>query len=97
MSIEEHRGRVAIRVRDEGPGIPAAEQPCLFDPFYRGADATRSAIKGTGVGLAMVHHIVTGHGGDVTVDSAPGRGSTFSIVLPAAAEATDRSAERRVS
>ena len=80
MDVDD--GAVAIRVTDQGAGIPEEEQPHIFQQFYRGAAASLSAIKGTGVGLAVVQHIVRGHGGDIQLESRPGAGSTFSIVLP---------------
>lgn len=73
---------VAISVSDEGAGIPAADQEKIFRPFYRGAVATASGIKGTGIGLATVAQIIRAHGGEVRVVSEPGQGSTFTIVLP---------------
>ena len=79
----EDGDHVSIRVRDEGLGIPPAEQRRVFDKFARGSSAVQAGIKGTGIGLAMVRHIVDAHGGKVTVQSEPGRGSTFAIVLPA--------------
>jgi two-component system phosphate regulon sensor histidine kinase PhoR len=97
VRLEENEGRVTIRVSDQGPGIPAAEQPFIFDQFYRGAAAIESAVKGTGVGLAMVRHIVRGHQGEVQVDSEPGSGSTFSIVLPPAPPESTAMPERRIS
>jgi len=74
--------RVAIRVRDQGLGIPAAEQKGVFKKFVRGSAAQASNVKGTGVGLAMVQHTVRAHGGEVRVESRPGEGSTFTILLP---------------
>ena len=74
-------GELVIRVSDRGPGIPADEQARIFDKFVRGAHARESGAKGTGLGLAMVRHIARAHRGDVTVDSAPGRGSTFILRL----------------
>jgi two-component system phosphate regulon sensor histidine kinase PhoR len=71
-----------IAVRDRGFGIPAAERPRLFLKFQRGEQARRLGIKGTGIGLAMVDHIVRAHAGRVEVASLPGEGSTFTIVLP---------------
>lgn len=75
-------GRLAIRVRDEGVGIPVAEQAQIFRKFYRGSEARARGVKGTGIGLAMVRHIVDGHGGEIRLESAPGRGSTFTLLLP---------------
>jgi len=72
---------VAIRVRDQGPGIPRSQHKAIFKKFVRGNLA--SAVIGTGIGLAMVEHIVRGHGGRILLDSEPGKGSTFTIWLPA--------------
>ena len=82
--------RVEIAVTDQGQGIPLAEQERIFERFYR-VDAARSrATGGTGLGLAIVKHICANHGGEVTVWSEEGRGSTFTIMLPVAApDATD--------
>ncbi len=75
---------VEITVTDQGVGIAAADQARIFERFYR-VDAARSrATGGTGLGLAIVKHICINHGGEVTVWSEPGRGSTFTIRLPAA-------------
>jgi signal transduction histidine kinase len=74
--------RVAIRVRDRGPGIPVDEQKEIFNKFVRGSAARASSVKGTGVGLAMVRHTVRAHGGEVRVESRAGEGSTFTILLP---------------
>lgn len=73
----------AITVRDEGPGIPAHERRAIFQKFVRGAAARDANIKGTGIGLALVDAIVRAHGGRVELDSQPGEGSHFTIVLPA--------------
>jgi signal transduction histidine kinase len=85
VSVEWGRenGAIAIRVRDRGMGIPAAEQRSIFQKFVRGSAAIAANVKGTGVGLAMVSHIVRAHGGEVRVASAAGEGSTFTILLPA--------------
>lgn len=72
---------VAIRVRDQGLGIPAAEQRRIFEKFARGSSAVVAGIKGTGLGLAIVRHIVDAHGGKVALESRPGGGSTFTIEL----------------
>ncbi len=73
---------VALRVRDQGPGIPAEEQKEIFKKFVRGASARASNVKGTGIGLATVRHTVRAHGGEVRVESRPGEGTTFTILLP---------------
>jgi two-component system phosphate regulon sensor histidine kinase PhoR len=78
----ESGAQVLIRVRDRGFGIPQSEQGRIFGKFVRGSSAKASGAKGTGIGLAMVRHIVNAHGGKVLVDSVPGQGSTFTIVLP---------------
>ena len=74
--------RVAIRVADQGGGIAAEHLPRLFERFYR-VDESRSAkLGGTGLGLSIVKHIAQLHGGTVAVESRPGEGSTFSVLLP---------------
>jgi signal transduction histidine kinase len=72
---------VRLWVRDTGPGIDAATQRRIFDRFSRG-DGPRHT-EGAGLGLAIVKAIAEAHGGSVTVESAPGRGSTFTIMMPA--------------
>jgi signal transduction histidine kinase len=81
---ERRRSEVWITVSDHGPGIPAAELPHIFEPFYRGADALEKQIHGNGLGLSLVRRIVTAHGGRVSVSTKPGTGSTFTIALPVA-------------
>ena len=71
-----------IRVRDTGSGIAPEDLPHIFDRFYRSPSAVRSALPGMGLGLAIVHAIMTGHGGTVAVESEPGRGSTFTLTVP---------------
>jgi signal transduction histidine kinase len=85
VDVTRRADRFSIAVRDRGLGIPRQEQKEVFRKFVRGAEATRERIKGTGVGLAMVQHIVKAHGGKVTLDSEPARGSTFILELPMAA------------
>ncbi len=83
--VGEGPGAVAeVSVTDEGPGIPEAERVRIFERFYR-VDAARSRdTGGTGLGLSIVKHVAAGHGGEATVWSAEGTGSTFTLRLPAA-------------
>jgi signal transduction histidine kinase len=74
--------RLAVRVRDQGIGIPAAEQKEIFRKFVRGAASKDASIQGTGVGLAMARQIVAAHGGDILVESQVGEGSVFTVLLP---------------
>jgi signal transduction histidine kinase len=76
---------VVISVHDRGLGIPRSEHDAIFNKFVRGTASRAHGIKGTGIGLAMVRHIVEAHGGAVRVESAPGEDSTFTIVLPSKA------------
>lgn len=82
-----HRECVAIRVRDKGIGVQVSERKAIFRKFVRGSAAAAGNVKGSGVGLAMVRHIVMAHGGEVTVESQPGEGSTFTLFLPATGKA----------
>ncbi|MBS1824377.1 MAG: GHKL domain-containing protein [Acidobacteria bacterium] len=74
---------IAIKVKDRGLGVADHEKKAIFRKFVRGTAATASNAKGSGVGLAMVRHIVAAHGGEVTLESKSGQGSTFTILLPA--------------
>jgi signal transduction histidine kinase len=85
VAVARVNGSVAISVRDRGVGIPADEQSTIFEQFVRGRAARSAGIRGTGIGLAMVRHIVEAHGGDVQFTSAVGEGSTFTILLRPAA------------
>jgi signal transduction histidine kinase len=75
-------GNVNLEVEDHGIGIPAKEQLKIFEKFYRVGDPLVHNTKGSGLGLSLVRHIVLAHGGQVAVESAPGRGSKFIIILP---------------
>jgi len=84
ISVRSQGRLVEIAVADQGRGIPESEQTRIFERFYR-VDAARSReTGGTGLGLAIVKHICANHGGEVTVWSEQGHGSTFTIRLPAA-------------
>ncbi|MGH7366349.1 MAG: sensor histidine kinase [Candidatus Rokuibacteriota bacterium] len=73
---------VAVEVADEGIGIPVSERERIFEKFYRVGRSETQGRRGSGVGLALVKHIVEAHGGRVTVDGAPGEGSRFTVHLP---------------
>jgi signal transduction histidine kinase len=84
VSARRENGAVEIAVTDTGSGIPAEHLPRLFERFYR-ADPSRSrGDGGTGIGLAIARSVVEAHGGTITAESQPGRGSTFLFDLPVA-------------
>jgi signal transduction histidine kinase len=83
---------VRITVRDRGPGIPRGEESRIFKAFYRGRQALAAGVSGSGLGLSLVQRIMEAHGGTVEVESTPGAGSAFSLVLPAATAEAQRGA-----
>lgn len=72
----EGKDCACIRIRDTGAGIPAGEERRIFDPFYT------TKKNGIGLGLAIAHEIILAHGGEIQVESEPGRGTTFEVLLP---------------
>ena len=82
VSHEKQENTVLVKIRDDGIGIPKNEQAKIFEKFYRGKSALDYSSTGTGLGLAIVKQVVEAHGGKVQVESEPGRGSTFVILLP---------------
>jgi two-component system phosphate regulon sensor histidine kinase PhoR len=80
ISTHENIGEIFVKVADEGIGIERDEVPYIFDSFHRGKDADKK--EGFGLGLAAVKAIVQGHGGRVLVESEPGKGSVFTVILP---------------
>jgi len=73
---------VAVEVADDGIGVPLSERERIFEKFYRVGRSETQGRRGSGVGLALVKHIVEAHGGRVTVDGRPGEGSCFTLHLP---------------
>ena len=82
VSARRENGDVVIEVQDRGIGIPATDLERVFERFYRVDKARSRSTGGTGLGLAIVRHIAHAHGGDVTVTSLEGEGSTFRLTLP---------------
>jgi heavy metal sensor kinase len=95
VGVARHAENVEIAVEDTGCGIPAENLPHIFERFYRVPEAKSqpSPEKGLGLGLSFVAWIAKAHGGEVKVDSAPGRGSRFSVLLPAPPPAVPQVAE----
>ena len=87
LTFTRQGGTILASVRDTGCGISAEDLPKLFHEFYRANDALNQQIRGTGLGLALVKRIVEAHHGTIEVESAPGKGSTFTVSLPADAPA----------
>lgn len=75
-------GQIVVSVQDTGVGIPLADQPYIFDKFYRVQNEETESISGTGLGLAIVKSVIERHNGRVWVKSEPGVGSTFTFILP---------------
>ncbi|MDO9497041.1 MAG: PAS domain S-box protein [Nocardioides sp.] len=88
VDIEDSKAR--LTVSDDGIGIPENEQPGLFTRFFRSTTATERAIAGTGLGLNIAYSIVRSHGGDISVVSAPGRGTRVMVDLPTLAQSLER-------
>jgi signal transduction histidine kinase len=84
VSVASEADTVAIAVTDSGPGVTPDERAAIFRKFTRGRAAADGRVPGTGVGLALVARIASAHGGEVRLATEAGRGSTFTLVLPAA-------------
>jgi signal transduction histidine kinase len=80
----ENDNKIRVLVRDTGSGISEEHLPHIFDPFF----TTKDVGKGTGLGLSVSYGIIKKHGGQITVKSEPGKGTTFAVVLPALNKAT---------
>jgi signal transduction histidine kinase len=87
VSTKLNGDHVSIEVSDTGIGIPVADQPRLFERFFRSSVANDRAIPGTGLGLAIVKAIVEAHKGQIRIESNEGRGTTFHVDLPLTVEA----------
>jgi signal transduction histidine kinase len=89
--LDESRSLAVLRVRDTGSGMPPEMLSEIFTPFY----TTKQLGKGTGMGLSIVYGVVKMHAGDISVDSEVGKGTTFTIRLPAAEKSREESHERK--
>jgi len=81
IELETQEEQVILRVSDSGPGIPPADQPHIFEKFYRASNVPKG-VGGSGLGLAIVKSIVDNHHGRIWVESLLGQGTTFTVVLP---------------
>ena len=86
VGIRQRDGYAQISVTDQGPGISPEEQERVFERFYRVDSARSRQTGGTGLGLSIVKHVLANHGGEVSLWSQPGHGSTFTLRLPLADE-----------
>ena len=84
------RQHVHVAVEDHGIGIARNEHHRVFDKFYRSDDRLSRSIEGSGLGLAIVQHVAQGHHGKISLRSAPGRGSTFTLSIPIATPEAER-------
>jgi two-component system phosphate regulon sensor histidine kinase PhoR len=82
LGLQGAAHQVRLRVSDTGLGMDEAEREHVFSWFVRGDEAARRHVSGTGLGLNIVSSIVVAHGGEVAVDSTPGEGSAFHVMLP---------------
>ncbi len=82
LKTVEEEGQVMVSVQDTGIGIPPADLPYIFDKFYRVKNEETEDIRGTGLGLSIVKSVLEKHNGRIWVDSKPGKGSTFTFILP---------------
>jgi signal transduction histidine kinase len=82
VRVARHGERLVVSVADRGIGIEKTDQKRIFEQFFRAEDSLVHETKGSGLGLSLVRHIVEAHGGSVEVVSAPGHGSTFTLVFP---------------
>jgi two-component system OmpR family sensor kinase len=88
VAVRTDGGDAVLQVIDNGPGIPAELQPHIFERFARGDSSRSRAAGSTGLGLSIVHAVVTAHRGQVSVESVPGR-TVFTVTLPLAPGSAD--------
>ncbi len=86
ITVTAENGSVTVKIEDDGPGIPEADLPYIFERFYRVDKARSRKSGGTGLGLSIVKHIMEAHGASYTMESTEGKGSTFCFTLPLVSE-----------
>ncbi len=86
ITAEAHGPKLSVEIADQGIGISGVEQAKVFDKFYRVGDGMVHDVKGSGLGLSLVKHIIEAHQGSISVESEVGKGSRFTILLPLATE-----------
>ncbi len=94
VKVSQSNGSIHLAVRDEGMGIPEAEQQKIFEKFFRGSNAGLRKVRGSGIGLAITRQVAEMHGGEVRVESEPGCGSTFIMRIPIRSEPAAISSSR---
>ncbi len=94
LAVRRDGDRLLISVTDRGIGVAKADQKKIFEKLYRAENTLVHETKGSGLGLALVQHIMEAHGGSVELESAVGKGSTFTLVIPAERGRRERPAER---
>ena len=82
VTHDKQGNRLMLKIMDDGIGIPRNEQAKIFEKFYRGKSALNHSATGTGLGLTIVKQVVEAHGGEILVESEPGRGTAFILLLP---------------
>ena len=91
VRVDAANDRVRLSVHDEGLGIPRGEQERIFEKFYRVDPLLTRGVGGSGLGLYICRELVQRMGGEIEVESEPGRGSTFTVELPPAGVSSDAS------
>ena len=82
LRLKQIPGAIQLIVADRGVGIPADELPNIFNRFYRVKNSSDIDVRGSGLGLTLVKHVIDAHGWQIDVDSIQGQGTTFSITVP---------------
>jgi signal transduction histidine kinase len=97
MCTTASAGGAVLEVTNGGIGVPRAEQPFVFERFFRSSNAAERAIQGTGLGLAIAKVIVEAHGGTIRLESGEAKGTTVRVELPLASDEAQRPARREVA